>query len=224
MKRNCYETEKGLAVHSDDYLLSVAIEGDHSAFVELSRRHTPMVLRVLTRITKNQDDVEEAMQETLMKAFSHLKTFEGRSSFSTWLTRIGINSALMARRRERKHQEVPLDANLEIEKGCSMLYAALAPDPENLYCQSERRHRLREAIQQLPAGLRKCIEIQHTQGGSVQEIANIVGLSVAATKSRLLTARRKIASSLDRKSLVQGGKRDSGIVIRETSINSICRC
>ena len=134
MKRNCYETEKGLAVHSDDYLLSVAIAGDHSAFIELSRRHTPMVLHVLTRITKNQDDVEEAMQETLMKAFSHLKTFEGRSSFSTWLTRIGINSALMARRRERKHREVPLDANLEIEKGCSMLYADLAPNPENLVC------------------------------------------------------------------------------------------
>ena len=111
MKRNCYETEKGLAVHSDDYLLSVAIAGDHSAFIELSRRHTPMVLHVLTRITKNQDDVEEAMQETLMKAFSHLKTFEGRSSFSTWLTSIGINCALMVRRKEQKYREVPLDAH-----------------------------------------------------------------------------------------------------------------
>ena len=198
MKR---KPERELTIYSDEYLLSGAKQGDHSAFVELSRRYTPMVLRVLTRITKNHDDTEDAMQETLIKAFTHIKSFEGRSSFSTWLTRIAINNSLMVLRKERKHCAVPFDANLENEP--STRYADLAPNPELLYFQSERRHRLREAIQQLPTALRKCIEIQHTTGGSVQEIANIAGVSVAATKSRLLRARRKVVIALDRKSLVQ---------------------
>ena len=85
MKRNCYGTGKALELCSDEYLVSSAKLGEHSAFAELSGRSTPMLLRVLTRITKNKEDAEDALQETLMKAFTHLRTFDGRSSFSPGL-------------------------------------------------------------------------------------------------------------------------------------------
>jgi RNA polymerase sigma factor (sigma-70 family) len=224
MWRNGDESERGLAANSDEYLLSVAKKGEHSAFIELSRRHTPRILRVLTRITKNRDDTEDAMQETLMKAFTHLKTFEGRSSFSTWLTRIAINSALMVLRKERQHREVSFDTDWENDNGSSMQYADLAPNPEYLYYQSERQRRLRDAIQRLPPALRKCIEIQHTREISAQEIANIAGLSIAATKSRLLRARRKVVSALDKKYLIRSVKKDDGKAIQNSSVSSNSRC
>jgi RNA polymerase sigma factor (sigma-70 family) len=215
MKRNCYKTERGLAAHSDEYLLAAAKDGEHPAFIELSRRSTPMVLRVLVRITKNEDDAEDMMQETLMKAFTHLKRFEGRSSFSTWLTRIAVNTALMALRKRRRHLEVPFDGDLESEDRLSRQYIDLAPNPEYVYLQDERQRRLREAIQRLPAALRECIEIQHKKDGSVQEIANIVGISLSATKSRLLRARKEVVTSFNRKNLIKSVRRDGETVTKE---------
>lgn len=196
MKRNCYRTGKALELYSDEYLVSSAKLGEHSAFAELSGRSTPMLLRVLTRITKNAEDAEDALQETLMKAFTHLRTFDGRSSFSTWLTAIAINSAFMTLRKRRKHPEVSLEANLESEDAPCMQYADLAPNPEHLCLQNERRRHLTEAIKRLSPALRKCIEIRHAKDSSVQEIAVNMGVSIAATKSRLLRAQRILTSFL----------------------------
>lgn len=192
MKRSGYEIGKELALCSNEYLLSSAKRGEHPAFIELSGRCTPMLLRVLTRIVKNKEDTEDALQETLMKAFSHLKTFDGRASFSTWLTSIAINSAFMALRKRRKRPAVSLDADLAL----GMQYADLAPNPEHLCLQNERRRHLTEAIKRLSPALRKCIEIRHAKDSSVQEIAVNMGVSIAATKSRLLRAQRILTSFL----------------------------
>jgi RNA polymerase sigma factor (sigma-70 family) len=215
MKRNFYETERELAAHSDEYLLTAAKDGEHLAFIELSRRCSPMIHRVLFRITKNNEDAEDAMQETFMKAFTHLKTFDGRSSFSTWLTRIAINNALMVLRKGRKHLEIPFQTDFENEHGPWMQYAAFATSPEYAYFQNERQCRLKEAIQRLPPALRECIEIQHARDGSIQDIANIVGISIAATKSRLLRARKKVLTSLIRENRGQRVERDSKTVAQE---------
>ena len=196
MKRICYGTGKTLELCSDEYLVSSAKLGEHSAFTELSGRFTPMLLCVLTRITKNKEDAEDALQETLMKAFTHLSTFDGRSSFSTWLTAIAINSAFMTLRKRRKHPEVSLEANLEGEDAPGMQYADLAPNPEHLCLQNERRRHLKDAINRLSPALRKCIEIRHAKDCSVQEIAANTGVSVACTKSRLLRAKRILTSIL----------------------------
>ena len=154
---------------SDDDLLLSARTGDQVAFSELSNRHTSMVLRVLLRITKNKEDAEDALQETLLKAFVHLKTFDGRSSYSTWLTRIAINSALMDFRKKRRHYEMPLETGPDHGDWVQPQYVEPSMGPENLYCQKERELHLRKAIQRLPAVLRVCIEIRHTHDASVQE-------------------------------------------------------
>jgi RNA polymerase sigma-70 factor, ECF subfamily len=179
-----------------------------------------MILRVLFRIIKNEEDVEDAMQETLMKAFTHLQTFDGRSSFSTWLTRIAINNALMALRKGRKHREIPFETDLENDDGPCMQYADLAPSPEHAYFQNERQRRLKEAIQRLPPALRECIEIKHTRDSSIQDIANIIGISVAATKSRLLRARKKVLTSLIRQNPTKRVQSDGGTVTQECRLSN----
>ena len=101
--------EDGPMEMSDEVLVSTAKSGDANAFVELSKRHSNRLLQTTYRITKNRQDAEDALQDSLLKAFSHLKDFQERSSFSTWLTRIAINSALMILRKKRGCFEISID-------------------------------------------------------------------------------------------------------------------
>ncbi len=99
----------GLSEMSEQLLISAAKSGDTVAFVELSKRHSHKILRRAYRIVKNWQDAEDVLQESLMRAFLHLKDFEERSSFSSWLTRIAINFALMGLRKKRGHVEVSME-------------------------------------------------------------------------------------------------------------------
>ena len=94
---------------SDEMLASRAKSGDTDAFVELSKRHANRVFQATYRVTRNRQDAEDALQDAFLNAFTHMRNFEGRSSFSTWLTRIAINSALMILRKKRNCQEVLID-------------------------------------------------------------------------------------------------------------------
>ena len=88
-------------VVSDDRLVAAAQTGDTSAFDELCKRHTQRIFRMTHRITRNHEDAEDALQDCLLNAFIHLRSFDGRSRFSTWLTRIAMNAALMKLRKNR---------------------------------------------------------------------------------------------------------------------------
>src|SRR5271163_3930357 len=100
---------RGLNDLSDELLVSAAQAGDAFAFVELMDRHANKLLLRIYRIIRNWQDAEDILQESLMKAFVHLAAFEGRSSFSSWITRIAINSALMLLRK-RRTVEISIDA------------------------------------------------------------------------------------------------------------------
>jgi RNA polymerase sigma-70 factor (ECF subfamily) len=93
---------------SEAVLVSMAKLGDSDAFVELSRLHSNRLLRTIYNITRNWHDAEDALQDAMLRAFSHLKNFQEKSSFSTWLTRIAINSALMILRKKRGCYEIQL--------------------------------------------------------------------------------------------------------------------
>src|SRR5260370_31544457 len=93
---------------TDEDLVAAAKSGDHHAFVELWTRHAKTAFNMVYRITRNQDDAEDVVQDAWMKAYVHLNTFDGRSKFSTWLTRIAINSALMILRSKRARPETSL--------------------------------------------------------------------------------------------------------------------
>jgi RNA polymerase sigma-70 factor (ECF subfamily) len=150
---------------------------------------------VAYRITKNRDDAEDAIQDAWMKAYVHLTTFDGRAKFSTWLTRIVINSGLMTLRRKRSHPET----SMEITDGKTWQHWEIADQTKNveeLYERRERTERLKRAICRLQPTLRNVVEIHQSNDRSVKEIADLAGLSVAATKSRLLRARRALRKDL----------------------------
>jgi RNA polymerase sigma-70 factor (ECF subfamily) len=173
---------------ADEVLVAAAKLGDHPAFAELWTRHSHTAFKMACRILGNRDDAEDVIQDAWMKAYVHLNTFDGRSKFSTWLTRIAINSALMTLRRKRAHPET----SMEIEDGGTWRHCEITDqtkDVEELYARHERAERLRRAICRLQPTLRNVVEIHQLSDRSVKEVAELAGLSVAATKSRLLRAR-----------------------------------
>ena len=182
---------------SDTVLVSTAKLGDADAFVELSKRHYRKVFHETYRITRNREDAEDALQDSLLRAFSHLNNFQERSSFSTWLTRIAINSALMILRKRRNCFEFSLDGNDDPSgKYERWETQSLAEDPESSYVRREREALLREAILRLPPRCREVVELRQAREYSAREIAQALGISVPADKSRLTRARLTLRADL----------------------------
>ena len=100
---------------TDEALIAEAKSGDHLAFGQLWKRHSNTAFKIVYRIAGNRDDAEDAIQDAWMKAYIHLHTFDGRSKFSTWFTRIAINSALMILRKKRTHPETSMEWSVDGE-------------------------------------------------------------------------------------------------------------
>lgn len=175
----------------EDALVAAAKQGQAEAFATLCQPHARKLIQSAHRITRNREDAEDAFQDALLSAFIHIKNFDGRSTCSTWLTRIAINSALMTLRKKRSSREIPI--------GCGELGANRVgwdvPDPsanpEKLYAQREKQRILREAICELRPTIRQAVEIQLREL-SMEETARMIGVSVAAAKGRLFHGRRAL--------------------------------
>jgi RNA polymerase sigma-70 factor (ECF subfamily) len=188
---NYTENRAGHAVSSkDQHLVLAARSGCQIAFSELWDLYSRRVYRTLLGITKNPQDAEDALQDAFLRAFLALESFEGRSSFYSWLTRIAINSALGTMRKRRCRPESLLSTNSEREGECVQEeFRDLGLDPEQIYAEREEREKLIEAIQKLPLEFRKATEARIAENCSVKELASRLNISVAATKSRLYRAR-----------------------------------
>jgi RNA polymerase sigma-70 factor, ECF subfamily len=189
--------EHGPTEMSEAALVSMAKLGDSDAFVVLSGLHSNKILRTIYNITRNWHDAEDALQDAMLRAFSHLKDFQEKSSFSTWLTRIAINSALMILRKKRGCYEIPFEGiddsgdNYERrEVECP------AENPESRLARKEREELLKDAILRLPQVLREVVELRQARGYSTREIAQALGVSVPAVKSRLSRARLTLRTAL----------------------------
>jgi RNA polymerase sigma-70 factor (ECF subfamily) len=181
-------------------LLAGAKNGETAAFDTLCRAHAEKLFRTVHRITRNREDAEDAVQDSLFRAFLSIKSFDGRSTFSTWLTRIGINSTLMILRKKRGIREVPMDEpNPSPELGVHSEIQDAAPDPEEAYRLRERRQIVNAAILGLRPRVREVVELHQLQEHSVRETAQILGISTAAVKGRMFHAR----ATLHRMPLVQ---------------------
>src|SRR3984885_12886347 len=192
---NSVDIESSPMETSDEMLASRAKSGDTDAFVELSKRHASRVFQVTYQVTRNRQDAEDALQDAFLNAFTHMKNFEGRSSFSTWLTRIAINSALMTLRKKRNCHEIPIDDG---PAGNFVIREPQSPmgDPESHYVRGERHKLLRKAIHQLPPIYREVIHLQQSKEHSVREIAQSLGITVSAVKSRLSRAKSALRTSM----------------------------
>ena len=159
----------GLSALAEHELVAAAKRGQSEALEILFGRCSHKVLLATRRITKNHEDAEDALQDSYLRAFLHIKDFDGRSSFTTWLTRIAINSALMLLRKRRSAREVSMDAPLHPYAPKSYWYMeAPAPNPEKRLVQRERETILREAIRGLRPAIRLMVEIQHLQEKSLK--------------------------------------------------------
>src|ERR1700744_305550 len=181
----------------EDLLIRAAQSGQEWAFVELCARNSKRVFNTIYGVTKNREDAEDALQDSMMRAFLHLKQFDGRSSFATWFTRIGINSALMILRKKRIRLETSMDTTEDGESWQTWQIADYSANTEEHYVGHEKSVRLKRAICRLPGTLRSVVELGQMEGHSMKQIANNMGISIPATKSRL--ARAKVAL---RKSMV----------------------
>ena len=190
-----------LAIDRETMLLCAARHGDEDAFQELFNQFGRRIFRVTHRLTQNREDAEEVVQESFLKAFLHLDSFQGESRFYTWLVRIAVNEALMKLRKKRPN-EMPLDET--IETGQRPVVSEIEdwrPTPEQGYAQQEVRRILAEAIGHLAPNLRIVIQLRDVEQLSSQETAQILALSIAAVKSRLVRARRRLRQTLNRQYL-----------------------
>ena len=131
-----------------------------------------------------------------MRAFTHMGTFDGRSVFSTWVTRIAINSALTMMRRRRTRRELSLDDPVDPDNRRVIEMPEPLRNPEELCLETEKVLLVRQAIKRSPSKLRTAMELHQSQDCSMSELALLVGVSVPAMKFRLVTARLKIRDSL----------------------------
>ncbi len=185
--------------HSDEQLVELAQNGDDGAFPELVKRYSRRIFRVARNITNHDEDSEDVLQETFMKAYKHLATFQGNSKFYTWLVRIAMNEALMKLRKRRTGKLVSLDE--ELSTGDDTIVREIAVwegNPEDTYSQEELRDLLDKTISSLPEGFRTVFVLRDVEELSTEETAETLGLSIPAVKSRLLRARLQLREKLTR--------------------------
>jgi len=182
-----------LRAWSEEQLITAAKTGRRAPFGELCERHMKQVSWVTRRIIRNREDAEDAAQECFLNAFVHLKDFDGRSQFATWLNRIAMNAALMKLRKNRRAREVPLDEpNPSSEPVAQREFPYDAPDPEESCSLRERKRIVVSAISGLRPRARNVVELMHLQEHSIRETAQILGISTAAVKTRMFHAKIKL--------------------------------
>jgi len=178
---------------TDEALVANAKDGDEKAFEMLVKRHRRRVFALALRYTQFREDAEDVVQQTFQKAFVYLRNFEGKSSFSTWLTRIAINEALMWLRKARALCEVPLDRSMN-DEGAKPDFdvADASSDPEATYLRQEETRNLSMAIEGLTPSMRIVLELKELRELSGRETARHLGLSLAAVKARAFHGRKKL--------------------------------
>ena len=184
----------------DDIALATeAKQGDKGAFTELVNRYAQRVFRVARHITKNDQDAEDVLQDTFLKAYSRLGQFEGNAKFYTWIVRVAVNEALMRIRRGKNRVTVSLDQELETSDGAIQReLPAETESPEESLSRTELRESLTQAIDSLSEIYRPVFVLRDVEGLSTEETAEMLNISLPAVKSRLLRARLQLRQKLRR--------------------------
>jgi RNA polymerase sigma-70 factor (ECF subfamily) len=187
---------------SEEQLLEAARGGDERAFGELIDRCVAQVRRRIFRMVRNQQDAEDVLQDSLLRAYLHLNQFRGASSFSSWLHRIAINSAMMLLRKRKVHAVISFDRHEDDPSSWDAWDVPdRSPNPEQIYAKRQVLEGLSNAVEHLPSFFRGVIDEFYDGECSVQETADALGISVAATKSRLVRARLMLRLALKEKRL-----------------------
>ncbi|VAX15581.1 RNA polymerase sigma-70 factor [hydrothermal vent metagenome] len=174
----------------DEELIARVKKGDYDAFERLVRKYEARIFHHCLKFLNNQDEAEDILQETFLQVYKSLDSFRGEAAFSTWLIKIATNNCLMRIRKKKKVDIVSIDKPIEIDG--SQLPREIVDWSKNPFSQvsnDEIRAVLDQAISGLPEDKRVILVLKDVEGFSNIEIAQMLGISVAAVKSRLHRAR-----------------------------------
>ena len=181
----------------EEALVRASRGGNHQAIETLFRRYQRQLLGTARRILGNTEDAEDALQDALLSAYRNVARFEGRCKFSTWLTRIVVNAALMRRRSAKRLQLTSLDATpSEDEVPMSERVQDSDPNPEQLFAHTELKEMIQTNVGNLPPPLFTAFVLCGIEEHSLEEAARRLGITVTAMKARMHRARYKLAESL----------------------------
>ena len=181
----------------EEYSLEALKKGDRKEFARLVDDYSAVIYRLAVKMLENPQDAEDVLQETFIKAYKHLKNFDGRSSISTWLYRIATNEALMMLRK-RKYISVsidePMGASEDDQEPMQIIDWCCLPESELM--SSEAFDYLDEAVENLPYSLRVVFLLRDIDGLSTKETSEVLNLSESAVKTRLSRARMRLRELL----------------------------
>lgn len=178
---------------SDEELVQRAQQDDDRAFGNLVERYETKVYSLAMKMLRNPEDAEDVLQDTFLRAYRGIKSFQGNSTFSTWIYRITANSALM---RLRKKQLPTVSIDDADERETPINIADWSPGPVEQLLTKETQKAMDEAIEALPPEFKQVFILRDVEELSNAEVAEILDLSVAAVKSRLHRARLKVRNRL----------------------------
>jgi len=192
-------TRTPAANQGEKELIREGLRGNQNALDQLFARYSRALYPTALKLMGNPEDAEDALQDGLLSAFRNLRRFEGRSQFSTWLTRIVINAALMRLRSKRAHPAASIDAESNSETDevtAADRIADLAPGPEEIYARKEVHEIFQRHLEGLSVPLRSAFVLREVEGLSTEEAAQTLGVPEGTLKSQLHRARLQLTGLL----------------------------
>jgi RNA polymerase sigma-70 factor (ECF subfamily) len=180
----------------DAEVVARARAGDKDAFRVLVERHSRLVFGVAYRLTGNETDADDVVQETFLRAYRRLDQFEDRANFGSWLYRIAANCAYDLLRGRRRHEEHLEPAADEDGEAIPHTVPSNDPQPDRVVFGREVRHRVDAALQRMSVLERSAFVLRHFEGMSIEEIGRALSLDTSATKHSIFRAVKKVRRAL----------------------------
>jgi RNA polymerase sigma-70 factor (ECF subfamily) len=177
---------------TDEEVVEQVLHGQTALFEILMRRHNERIYRAARAVVGDDAEAEDVMQQAYVNAYTHLRQFDGRAAFATWLTRIAVNEGIVRRRRRALHESIDVDTLCQH----AVVPMRSIPSPENQAFAGELRSLIEAAVETLPDGAREVFMLRQVEGLSTAETAACLGVSEDAVKTRFSRARALLRRDL----------------------------
>ncbi|WP_304509481.1 RNA polymerase sigma factor [Anaerotignum sp.] len=189
----------GASQEQNQILISRAKQGDMAAFEELIQQHEKIVYNVALRMMNHSEDAKDISQEVFIKAYKNITGFDERSTFSTWIYRITVNTCIDEMRKRKGKQKLFLDNEFENEEGkVKQEIPSQCDTPEETLIRKEEKNEILTALQEISEDYRTVFILRDIRGLSYDEIAEITGLALGTVKSRISRARNHLKKEIYR--------------------------
>jgi RNA polymerase sigma-70 factor (ECF subfamily) len=177
--------------------VSRARGGDADAFRDLVQRHSRTIFRVAYRMTGNEHDADDVVQETFLRAYRQIEKFEERANFGTWLHRIAVNCSLDLLRSRSRHEKHRITDKDDEDGEMTREFESTDPQPDRLLLSAELKEHVLVALDRLSGNERTAFMLRHFEGMPVEQIGKTLGIQVNAAKHTIFRAVRKLRESLE---------------------------